>query len=78
MKKVVVLGSENCVTCTNLKDKIAKMVSDKNIPAEVSKVTDIVEVMKYGVMSVPGLVIDGQVKCSGRIPSDKELNSWLA
>ncbi len=77
MKKIVVLGSENCSTCTNLKDKIAKMVTEQNIQAEVSKVTDIVEVMKHGVMSVPAVVIDGEVKCVGRIPNDKELSSWL-
>jgi small redox-active disulfide protein 2 len=78
MKDIKVLGAEGCSTCTNLKDKIAKMVADKNIDAEVTKVTDIVEVMKFGVMSSPAVVIDGEVKCSGRLPEDGELEAWLA
>jgi len=78
MKNIKVLGSDCCVTCTNLKDKIAKMIDDKGIDAEVVKITDIVEVMKYGVMSAPAVVIDEEVKCAGRLPSDDELKEWLS
>ena len=78
MKNIKVLGSECCSTCTNLKDKIAKMVIEQAIDAKVEKVTDICEVMKYGVMSAPAVVIDEKVKCAGRTPTDKELNEWLS
>jgi small redox-active disulfide protein 2 len=78
MKNIKVLGSDCCTTCTNLKDKIAKMIEEKSINASVEKVTDIMEVMKYGVMSAPAVVIDEEVKCAGRLPSDDELNEWLA
>jgi len=77
MKNIKVLGSNCCSTCTNLKDKIAKLVADKGIEANVEKVTDIVEVMKYGVMSAPAVVIDEEVKCAGRMPKDSELEEWL-
>ncbi|MCP4395300.1 MAG: thioredoxin family protein [Alphaproteobacteria bacterium] len=78
MKNIKVLGSENCSTCTNLKDKIAKLVEEKGLDVKVEKVTDIVEVMKYGVMSSPAVVIDDDVKCAGRLPNDKELDEWLS
>jgi len=77
MKTIKVLGSECCSSCSNLKDKIAKMAADKGIDASVEKVTDIVEVMKYGVMSAPAVVIDDEVKCAGRMPKDSELEEWL-
>jgi len=77
MKNIKVLGSGCCSACTNLKDKITQLVADKGIEANVEKVTDIVEVMKYGVMSAPAVVIDEEVKCSGRVPKDSELEEWL-
>jgi len=78
MKKILVLGADNCTTCSNLKENIAKMISDKKMQATVEKITDIVQVMKYGVMSMPALVIDEEVKCVGRVPSEAELNDWLS
>ncbi len=46
-----------------------------NIEAEIEKVEDIVKIMEYGIMATPGLVINGEVKLSGRLPSEKELKS---
>lgn len=78
VKSIKVLGSDCCSNCTNLKNKIEEIIKENNLSIDVQKVTDIVEVMKYGVMSAPAVVIDEKVKCSGRIPSDKELNKWLS
>lgn len=77
VKSIKVLGSDCCTNCTNLKNKIVKLVNEKSLSIEVEKIIDIVEIMKYGVMSAPAVVIDEKVKCSGRIPSDKELNDWI-
>ncbi|MCP4355681.1 MAG: thioredoxin family protein [Proteobacteria bacterium] len=77
MKNIKVLGSECCSTCTNLKDRIQTLIEDKHVDAQVEKVTDIVEVMKYGVMSSPSVVVNEEVKCSGRIPNAEELQEWL-
>ena len=78
MKIIKVLGAEKCSSCTNLKDKVANMIKDQNIDATVEKITDIAQIMQYGVMSNPAVVVDEQVKCSGRLPSDKELKEWLS
>lgn len=75
---IKVLGSERCSTCTNLKDKIEKIATDNGLSnITVEKVTDVAQVMGYGVMSTPGIVIDEDVKCAGRIPTDSELKDWL-
>lgn len=78
MKKVKVLGSGCCSNCSNLKDIIDKLVAEKGFEANVEKVTDIAEIMKYGVMSAPAVIIDDEVKCAGRMPSHKELEEWLS
>lgn len=53
------------------------MVSDLGIEAEVIKEEDIMKIMEYGVMQTPGLVIDEEVKLSGRIPTKGELKNFL-
>jgi small redox-active disulfide protein 2 len=77
MKDIKVLGSEGCKTCTNLKTNIEELVSSNKLEANVEKITDIEQIMQMGVMSNPAVVIDGKVKCSGRIPTSKELLDWL-
>lgn len=77
MKSIKVLGADNCSTCVNLFKKIETMIKEKNLDAEVIKVTDVMEVMKYGVMSTPAVVVDEQLKCFARVPSQEELISWV-
>ena len=77
MKIIKVLGAEKCSSCTNLKDKIASMIENQGIDATVEKITDIAQIMQYGVMSNPAVVVDEEVKCSGRLPNEKELKQWL-
>ncbi len=45
--------------------------------ANVTKVTDYAEIAKMGVLSTPGVVVDGQVKCAGKVPTKEEVISWL-
>ena len=48
------------------------------IETQIEKITDTNEIVEYGVFSTPGLVINGKVVCSGRIPSQVEVTTWLA
>ncbi|MBN1324760.1 MAG: thioredoxin family protein [Alphaproteobacteria bacterium] len=77
MKLVKVLGTDNCVNCTNLKNKISQIIDSSNYDAKVEKITNIVDIMGYGVMSVPAVVVDEELKCFGRSPSETELHDWL-
>lgn len=72
--KVLGTGCPKCKTLEKLtKDTIQKLGFDAN----VSKVEDIVDIMNYGVMRTPALVINGKVVLSGRIPSENELTEIL-
>ncbi len=74
--KIEVLGS-GCTKCTQLYDNVIKALALAAKEAEVVKVQDIPSIMKYGVMSTPALVIDGQVKCSGKLMSPEEIRGLL-
>jgi small redox-active disulfide protein 2 len=65
---IKVLGS-GCANCQKLEGLAAKAVADLGIDAEIVKVTDIGQIMAYGVMSTPALVVDEELKLAGRVPS---------
>ena len=65
---IKVLGS-GCANCQKLEVLAKKAVEQLGIDAEVVKVTDMAEIMGYGVMSTPALVVDEQLKFAGRVPS---------
>lgn len=74
--KIEILGM-GCQKCNAL-DKAAKQAAKElGIDAEFAKVEDIKEIMKYGVMTTPALVVDGVVKVSGKIPSIEEFKVLL-
>jgi small redox-active disulfide protein 2 len=73
---IKVLGT-GCSKCNSLEKITRKVVTDTGIDAEIEKVEDIMEIMNYGIMKTPALVIDGEVKISGRLPSEKELKELL-
>jgi len=75
--KIEVLGT-GCAKCKTLYEAVQKAVKEKGIEAEIIKVEDIPSIMKYGVMSTPALVIDGQVKFSGKIASAAEISGMLS
>jgi len=73
---IKVLGT-GCSKCNSLEKLTRKVVSDNNIEAEIEKVEDIMDIMNYGIMRTPALVVEGEVKVSGRLPSEKELKEFL-
>lgn len=74
--EILVLGT-GCTKCKSLEKLVHEVVKEQNMDAQVSKVEDIMEIMKYGVMSTPGLVVDGKVMMSGKLPSKKEIIELL-
>jgi small redox-active disulfide protein 2 len=73
---VKVLGT-GCAKCKRLYAEAEKAVASSGVAADLEKVEKIDEIMKYGVMMTPALVIDGEVKASGRIVPANEIVSWL-
>ncbi|MFH0870319.1 MAG: thioredoxin family protein [archaeon] len=74
--KIEVLGS-GCSKCKMLEANARKALEEIGKKAEVVKVTEMDKIIAYGVMSTPALVIDGKVKCYGRIPDVKEIKKWM-
>ncbi|MCT4564879.1 MAG: thioredoxin family protein [Maledivibacter sp.] len=73
---IKVLGS-GCKKCTTLYDLVQEAVEEMGLSANTEKVTDFKDIVSYGVMKTPGLVIDGTVKVSGRVPSKDEIKKLL-
>jgi small redox-active disulfide protein 2 len=77
MKTIEVLGP-GCNNCKRLEANAREAVAMAGVDAEVVKVTDYGQIMSYGIMSTPGLVIDGKVVSYGRIPSAGDIAGWLS
>lgn len=77
MLSIKVLGP-GCANCKRLEQTAQRAVNSLGVEAQVEKVTDYGQIMGYGVMATPGLVINGKVVSSGRLPSLDEVTSWLA
>ncbi len=74
--KIKVLGP-GCAKCNKLYSEAEKAIAHSGVKAELEKVGKIEEIIKYGVMMTPGLVIDGEVKASGRVPDSNEIVTWI-
>ena len=77
MKKIQVLGP-GCASCEGLASDVNTLVEELDIECEVEKVTNINEIVSFGVMLTPALVVDGDVKVAGRRPSLEDLREMLA
>lgn len=77
MKEIKVLGTGCCSKCQNLYNSVKQKAAELKLEAEVVKSTDINEIMKYGIMSTPAIVIDGKTVWSGSMPSPDEIEKIL-
>ncbi len=77
MTKIQILGI-GCKRCQDLTANAQKAVHELGVEAEIEKVTDIQDIIKFQILMTPGLVINGQVKTAGRIPSVDEIKVMLA
>ncbi|MBC7252008.1 MAG: TM0996/MTH895 family glutaredoxin-like protein [Anaerolineae bacterium] len=74
--EIKILGM-GCPKCKRLEEVAREAVAEAGVEAEFTKVTRIGEIMNYDIMSTPGLVINGKVVSSGRIPSKAEIVAWI-
>jgi small redox-active disulfide protein 2 len=76
MRLIEVLGS-GCQKCQYVEKVVREVVRDAGIEADVRHVTDYAEIAARGVLSTPGLAIDGVVVLAGRVPTRQQVESWL-
>ncbi|HEY5113171.1 MAG TPA: thioredoxin family protein [Coriobacteriia bacterium] len=74
--EIKVLGS-GCAKCNQLEEATKQAVARAGIDAQIEKVTDVVQIMGYGVMTTPALVVDGRVRVAGRVPSVEDIAALL-
>ena len=73
---IKILGT-GCSNCKRLEENTKKAVKELGLDATIEKVTDIKDIMKYGIMKTPGLVVDEKVKVFGRVPTVEEIKKYL-
>jgi len=76
MVVVKILGS-GCARCSELEKMCFNVAAENNIDADIQKITDLKEIMSHGIMQTPGLVINGKVKISGKLPNAVTLLHWM-
>ncbi len=77
MKNIKVLGS-GCANCQTTYKLIEEIAAEKGVDVELEKIEDIGQIMSYGVMSTPGVVIDDKVVHAGSVPDRNSVREWLA
>jgi len=75
--EIKVLGT-GCTKCKNLENLTREIVDQNGIDATITKVEDIMEIMQFGVMTTPALVVDGKVLVKGKVPSVAEIKELLS
>lgn len=76
MRKLQILGT-GCPKCTKLAEAAKQAADSLGIEYEIEKITDIQQIMKFGVMVTPALVVDGQVRIVGKVPSVDEVRKSI-
>ena len=76
MKTIKILGT-GCPSCISAEKVVTEVVNELNIAAQIIKVTEIMDIMMYDVMSTPAIVIDGKVVIKGRVPNKEEIKTLL-
>jgi small redox-active disulfide protein 2 len=74
--EIKVLGP-GCPKCRQTENVVKEAVAEAGVSADVEKVTDVMKIAGYGVLGTPAVVVDGEVKSVGKIPSKADVKSWL-
>lgn len=74
--KIKVLGP-GCAKCKTTYALVEKVIKENGLDVELTKVDDIMEMMSYNIMTTPAIVVDGEVKIKGRVPTEREIKEIL-
>jgi small redox-active disulfide protein 2 len=74
--EIKVLGP-GCAKCQQTEKIVTEAVAEAGVDAQVEKITDIMKIMTFGVISTPAVVVDGQVKSTGQVPKKEEVKAWI-
>lgn len=74
---LTILGP-GCTNCRTLENRVRSVVEARGLDAEIAHVSDYAEIASWGIVSTPGLAVDGEVVVSGRVPTEREIASLIA
>ena len=74
---IKVLGP-GCAKCQQTEKVVKETVAETGVSATVEKITDIRKIAEYGVFGTPAVVVDGDVKCVGKVPSKQDVKKWIS
>jgi small redox-active disulfide protein 2 len=77
MMEIKVLGP-GCAKCKKTEETVREAVTEAGIDAQIEKVTDLMKIAGYGVLGTPAVVVDGEVRCVGKIPAKEEVKNWIS
>ena len=73
---IKVLGP-GCARCRQTEQNVREAVAESGVDAKVDKVTNVMDIVRYGVFGTPAVVVDGQVKSVGKIPTKEQIKEWI-
>lgn len=74
--KIQICGP-GCANCTKAEQIVKTTVDELGVDAQIEKITDFQEMAKLGVLSTPAVIVDGAIKCVGKVPTKDDVKSWL-
>lgn len=74
--EIRILGP-GCPRCAEVEKRTINALAELNVGADVQKITDIKKIAEHKILATPGLIINGKVKCTGRIPTSDEIKGWI-
>ena len=75
--EIKVLGP-GCAKCNKTEELVRQVLAETGVEAAVEKVTDMMEIAGYGVFGTPSVIVDNEVKCSGKVPKAHEIRAWIS
>jgi small redox-active disulfide protein 2 len=74
--EIKILGP-GCAKCNKTAALVHEAIDEAGIKADVEKISDMMQIASYGVVGTPTVIIDGKVKCTGKVPKKKDIIKWL-
>jgi len=74
--EIKILGP-GCAKCNKTDKLVREVLEETGIDASVEKVSDMMKIASYGVFGTPSVIVDNEIKCSGKVPKKKDIKAWL-
>jgi len=75
--EIKVLGP-GCAKCKKAEQLVQEVIKETGVDASVEKVTDMMQIASYGVFGTPSVIVDGEVKCTGKVPKKDDIKAWIS